>query len=155
MIVLLASREVSMVGSVSHASARRHQLIWRGVCPSNKSTITRRRRIDYDPTLSPWGGAWQRGRLCWPPRLDTPHQGQHGGRSHGTPPRGYVQSRGATPNQTSDTGLRQTRFQPRHDRRAILTTKHPTTPHNQPPTSIIATRKLLTPYDTAVVLRTV
>ncbi|WP_291450031.1 hypothetical protein, partial [Actinomyces sp. ICM47] len=42
------------------------------------------------------------------------------------------------------------RLQPRHDRRAILNTQHPTTPHDQPPNSITATRKLLTPYDTAV-----
>ena len=56
--------------------------------------------------------------------------------------------RGATPNQTSDTHPRQTHTQPRHDLRTILNTKHPTTPHNQPPISIIATRKLLTPYDT-------
>ena len=37
----------------------------------------------------------------------------------------------------------------RHDRRAIPGTKHPTTPHDQPPNSITTTRKLLTPYDTA------
>ena len=43
----------------------------------------------------------------------------------------------------------QTRLQPRHDRSVILGTKHPTTPHDQPPTSITATRKVLTPYDTA------
>ena len=43
----------------------------------------------------------------------------------------------------------QTRLQPRHDRSVIQGIKHPTTPHNQPPTSITATRKLLTPYDTA------
>ena len=43
----------------------------------------------------------------------------------------------------------QTRLQPRHDRSVIQGTKHPTTPHDQPPTSITATRKLLTPYDTA------
>ena len=43
----------------------------------------------------------------------------------------------------------QTRLQPRHDCSVIQSTKHPTTPHNQPPTSITATRKLLTPYDTA------
>ncbi len=55
--------------------------------------------------------------------------------------------RRTTPNQTSDTCLGQTRTQPRHDLRTILNTKHPTTPHNQPPISIIATRKLLTPYD--------
>ena len=57
--------------------------------------------------------------------------------------------RGATPNQVGDTHLGQTRLQPRHDRRAILNTQHPTTPHDQPPNSITATRKLLTPYDTA------
>ena len=43
----------------------------------------------------------------------------------------------------------QTRLQPRHDRSVIQGIKYPTTPHNQPPTSITATRKLLTPYDTA------
>lgn len=42
----------------------------------------------------------------------------------------------------------QTRLQPRHDCSVIQGTKHPTTPHDQPPTSITATRKLLTPYDT-------
>ena len=57
--------------------------------------------------------------------------------------------RRTTPNQTSDTRLGQTRTQPRHDRRTILNTKHPATPHDQPPISIIATRKLLTPYNTA------
>ena len=57
--------------------------------------------------------------------------------------------RGATPNQVSDTRLGQARIQPRHDRRAIQGTKHPTTPHDQPPNSITATRKLLTPYETA------
>ena len=56
--------------------------------------------------------------------------------------------RRTTPNQTSDTRLGQTHTQPRHDLRTILNTKHPTTPHNQPPISIIATRKLLTPYET-------
>ena len=39
--------------------------------------------------------------------------------------------RRTTPNQASDMRLGQTRFQPRHDRRTILNTKHPTTPHNQ------------------------
>ena len=58
--------------------------------------------------------------------------------------------RGATPNQVSDTHLGQTRIHPRHDRRTIIDSKHPTTPHDQPPNSITATRKLLTPYDTAV-----
>ena len=43
----------------------------------------------------------------------------------------------------------QTCLQPRHDRSVIQGTKHPTTPHDQPPTSITAIRKLLTPYDTA------
>ena len=57
--------------------------------------------------------------------------------------------RGATPNQVGDTHLGQTRIHPRHDRRTILDSKHPTTPHDQPPNSITATRKLLTPYDTA------
>ena len=57
--------------------------------------------------------------------------------------------RRTTPNQTSDTRLRQPRLQPRHDRRTILNTKHPTTTPNQSPISIIATRKLLTPYETA------
>ena len=57
--------------------------------------------------------------------------------------------RRTTPNQASDTRLRQTRLQPCHDRRAVLDTKHPTTTHNQSPISIIATRKLLTPYETA------
>lgn len=56
--------------------------------------------------------------------------------------------RRTTPNQASDTRLRQTRPQPCHDRRAVLDTKHPTTTHNQSPISIIATRKLLTPYKT-------
>lgn len=60
--------------------------------------------------------------------------------------------RRTTPNQASDMRLGQTRFQPCHDRRTILNTKHPTTPHNQPPISIIATRKLLTPYDATVLL---
>ena len=58
--------------------------------------------------------------------------------------------RGATPNQVSDTRLRQAHIHPRHDRRTILDSKHPTTPHDQPPNSITTTRKLLTPYDTAV-----
>ena len=57
--------------------------------------------------------------------------------------------RGATPDQMSDTHLGQTRIHPRHDRRTIPGTKHPTTPHDQPPNSITATRKLLTPNDTA------
>ena len=57
--------------------------------------------------------------------------------------------RGATPNQVSDTRLGQAHIHPRHDRRAIPGTKHPTTPHDQPPNSITTTRKLLTPYDTA------
>ena len=57
--------------------------------------------------------------------------------------------RGATPNQVGDTSLRQARIHPRHDRRTIQGTKHPTTPHDQPPNSITTTRKLLTPYDTA------
>ena len=59
--------------------------------------------------------------------------------------------RGATPNQVSDTRLGQAHIHPRHDRRAIPGTKHPTTPHDQPPNSITTTRKLLTPYDTAMV----
>ena len=58
--------------------------------------------------------------------------------------------RGATPNQVGDTRLGQAHIHPRHDRRAIPGTKHPTTPHDQPPNSITTTRKLLTPYDTAV-----
>ena len=58
--------------------------------------------------------------------------------------------RGATPNRTGDTHLGQARIHPRHDRRTIPGTKHPTTPHDQPPNSITATRKLLTPYDTAM-----
>ena len=58
--------------------------------------------------------------------------------------------RGATPNQVSDTRLGQAHIHPRHDRRAIPGTKHPTTPHDQPPNSITTTRKLLTPYDTAL-----
>ena len=33
-----------MEGSVPHASARRRPLIWRGVCPWDKSAITRQRR---------------------------------------------------------------------------------------------------------------
>lgn len=57
--------------------------------------------------------------------------------------------RGATPDQVGDTHLGQTCIQPRHDRCAIPGTKHPTTPHDQPPNSITATRKSLTPYDTA------
>ena len=57
--------------------------------------------------------------------------------------------RGATPNQMSDTHLGQTRIHPRHDRRTIPGAKHPMTSHDQPPNSIIATRKLLTPSDTA------
>ena len=57
--------------------------------------------------------------------------------------------RGATPNQVGDTHLGQARIHPRHDRRTILDSKHPTTPHDQPPNSITTTRKLLTPYDTA------
>ena len=60
--------------------------------------------------------------------------------------------RRTTPNQVSDTRLGQAPIHPRHDRRAILNSKHPTTPHDQPPNSITATRKLLTPYDTAVFL---
>ena len=60
--------------------------------------------------------------------------------------------RGATPNQVSDTRLGQAHIHPRHDRRAIPGTKHPTTPHDQPPNSITTTRKLLTPYDTAVLV---
>ena len=58
--------------------------------------------------------------------------------------------RGATPNQVGDTHLGQTRIHPRHDRRTIPGTKHPTTPHDQPSNNITATRKLLTPYDTAL-----
>ena len=57
--------------------------------------------------------------------------------------------RGATTNHVSDTRLGQAHIHPRHDRRTILDSKHPTTPHDQPPNSITATRKLLTPYDTA------
>ncbi|WP_297911140.1 hypothetical protein, partial [uncultured Actinomyces sp.] len=49
-----------------------------------------------------------------------------------------------------DTRLRQAHIHPRHDRRTIPGTKHPTTPHDQPPNNITTTRKLLTPYDTAV-----
>ena len=60
--------------------------------------------------------------------------------------------RGATPNQVGDTRLGQARIHPRHDRRTILNTQHPTTAHDQPPNSITATRKLLTPYDTALYL---
>ena len=56
--------------------------------------------------------------------------------------------RRTTPNQASDTRLGQTRLQPCHDRRTVLDTKHPTTTHNQPPISIIATRQSLTPYET-------
>jgi len=56
--------------------------------------------------------------------------------------------RGATPNQVGDTHLGQTRIYPRHNRRTIVDSKHPATPHDQPPNSITATRKLLTPYDT-------
>ena len=59
--------------------------------------------------------------------------------------------RGATPNQVGDTRLGQARIHPRHNRRTILDSKHPTTPHDQPPNNITTTRKLLTPYDTAVV----
>ena len=40
--------------------------------------------------------------------------------------------RGATPNQVSDTRLGQAHIHPRHDRRTILNTQHPTTAHNQP-----------------------
>ena len=40
--------------------------------------------------------------------------------------------RGATPNQVGDTRLGQARIHPRHDRRIILNTQHPTTDHNQP-----------------------
>ena len=58
--------------------------------------------------------------------------------------------RGATTNHVSDTRLGQAHIHPRHDRRTILDSKHPTTPHDQPPNSITATRKLLTPYDTAL-----
>ena len=47
--------------------------------------------------------------------------------------------RGATPNQVGDTRLGQSSIHPRHDRRAIPGTKHPTTPHNQPPNSSVAT----------------
>ena len=36
----------------------------------------------------------------------------------------------------------QTRLQPRHDCSVIQGTKHPTIPHDQPPTSITATRKI-------------
>lgn len=63
--------------------------------------------------------------------------------------------RGATPNQVSDTRLGQAHIHPRHDRRTIQGTKHQTTPHDQPPNSITATRKLLTPYDTALDLTVV
>ena len=58
--------------------------------------------------------------------------------------------RGTTPNQVGDTCLGQTRIYPRHNRRTILDSKHPTTPHDQPPNNITTTRKLLTPYDTAL-----
>ena len=57
--------------------------------------------------------------------------------------------RGTTPNQVGDTRLGQTRIYPRHNRRTILDSKHPTTPPDQPPNSITTTRELLTPYDTA------
>ena len=50
--------------------------------------------------------------------------------------------RGATPNQVGDTHLGQTRLQPCHDRRTILDSKHPTTPHDQPPNSTATTRKI-------------
>ena len=50
--------------------------------------------------------------------------------------------RGATPNQVGDTHLGQTRIHPRHDRRTILDSKHPTTPHDQPPNSTATTRKI-------------
>ena len=38
--------------------------------------------------------------------------------------------RRTTPNQVSDTRLGQAHIHPRHDRRAILNSKHPTTPHD-------------------------
>lgn len=50
--------------------------------------------------------------------------------------------RGATPNQVGDTRLGQAHIHPCHDRRAIQGSKHPTTPHDQPPNSITATRKI-------------
>ena len=40
--------------------------------------------------------------------------------------------RGTTPNQVSDPRLGQAHIHPRHDRRTILNSKHPTTAHNQP-----------------------
>ena len=40
--------------------------------------------------------------------------------------------RGATPNQVSDTRLGQAHIHPRHNRRTIQGSKHPTTTHNQP-----------------------
>ena len=40
--------------------------------------------------------------------------------------------RGATTNHVSDTRLGQAHIHPRHDRRTILNTQHPTTAHNQP-----------------------
>lgn len=43
--------------------------------------------------------------------------------------------RGATPNQVGDTHLGQAHIHPRHDRRAIQGSKHPTTPHDQPQTA--------------------
>ena len=53
--------------------------------------------------------------------------------------------RGATPNQVGDTRLRQARIHPRHDRRTILNSKHPTTLHDQPPNSITLHENCLHP----------
>ena len=46
----------------------------------------------HNPTGASSGDAWPRGLPCRLPRPGTARQGPYGGRSHGTPPRGYAQS---------------------------------------------------------------
>lgn len=135
---LVADRAVSIGrsiqgGQVPHACALRRPLIWRGVCPWDKSAITRRRSIPSQ---------FQQALLRVTP-------GCVGGFASFLGPKLPVRvrmvgdlvahHRRAVSNQMSDTHLGQTRLQSRLDRRAILDPKHPTTPHDQPPNSIIAT----------------
>ena len=123
-----ASGEVSSGGQCATRFSRRRPLIWRGVCLGTNLAITRRRRTSSQSNRRFW-----RRLAAWAALLASSARycpsGSYGGRSHGTPPRGYAQS----------------------SERYALDSKHPTTPHDQPPNSITTTRKLLTPYDTAMI----
>lgn len=126
-----------------HASACRRPLIWRGVCHWDKSAITRRRR-----TSSQSNRRFLRRRLAACAALPASFGPIHPVRTRMAGDL-TAHHRRATSNQISDTLLGQTRIHPRHDRRTIPGTKHPTTPHDQPPNSHTATRKSLSPNNTA------